>query len=236
MNKQILCLDFDGVINSYASGWQGATVINDPPTDGAIEFLIEAVENFDVQIYSSRASNGSEVGLGGITAILNYIYTHAAEHFAKQGFSLGMAEVKSDRLVGALTFPRSKPPAHMTIDDRAITFRGQWPTMDQIRAFKPWNRAESGSWHGVLSGENAWREPNNTGYPYLIWSNEHVAWWGPGQRGYTRLIEQAGIYSRAQAMEICATARGGWAVGTPPPELPVAVADLPESEANRVQL
>lgn len=31
MGKPILCLDFDGVIHSYASGWKGADVIPDPP-------------------------------------------------------------------------------------------------------------------------------------------------------------------------------------------------------------
>ena len=28
--KPILCLDFDGVIHSYISGWKGADVIPDP--------------------------------------------------------------------------------------------------------------------------------------------------------------------------------------------------------------
>jgi len=30
MSKPILCLDFDGVIHSYSSGWKGADVIPDP--------------------------------------------------------------------------------------------------------------------------------------------------------------------------------------------------------------
>lgn len=38
---------------------------------------------------------------------------------------------------------------------------------------------------------------------YLIWSNEHDAWWGPNERGYTRTLAGAGIYSREDAIRIC---------------------------------
>jgi hypothetical protein len=34
MRKPILCLDFDGVLHSYTSGWKGAAVIPDPPVPG----------------------------------------------------------------------------------------------------------------------------------------------------------------------------------------------------------
>ena len=39
--KPIICLDFDGVIHSYTSGWKGAAVIPDPPVPGALEFIVE---------------------------------------------------------------------------------------------------------------------------------------------------------------------------------------------------
>jgi len=38
MSKPILLIDFDGVIHSYTSGWQGAGVISDPPVEGAFDF------------------------------------------------------------------------------------------------------------------------------------------------------------------------------------------------------
>lgn len=35
---------------------------------------------------------------------------------------------------------------------------------------------------------------------YLIWSNQHGAWWAPGARGYTLDIDQAGRFARHQAL------------------------------------
>jgi hypothetical protein len=38
---------------------------------------------------------------------------------------------------------------------------------------------------------------------YIIWSNEHQAWWRPKSRGYTRWIEDAGRYDAKEAKAIC---------------------------------
>jgi hypothetical protein len=38
--------------------------------------------------------------------------------------------------------------------------------------------------------------------PYVIWSEEHGAWWGPGKGGYTRSLLKAGRYSEALARGI----------------------------------
>jgi len=40
----------------------------------------------------------------------------------------------------ALKWPTEKPAAMVTIDDRALTFDGTWPTIDVLKAFKPWNK------------------------------------------------------------------------------------------------
>jgi hypothetical protein len=38
---------------------------------------------------------------------------------------------------------------------------------------------------------------------WLIWSNEHLAYWKPNRCGYTKFAEEAGIYTFNEAEEIC---------------------------------
>ncbi|TAZ20718.1 hypothetical protein ELH77_19120 [Rhizobium ruizarguesonis] len=63
---------------------------------------------------------------------------------------------------------------------------------------------------------------------YLIWSNEHGAWWGPGGGRYVSQISEAGHYNRERALEICAQALPGWRWAPTVPELPVRYADAVE--------
>lgn len=42
---------------------------------------------------------------------------------------------------------------------------------------------------------------------YLVFSWEHDAFWRPNRCGYTRLIEEAGRYSKEEAQKICSDAR-----------------------------
>jgi hypothetical protein len=60
---------------------------------------------------------------------------------------------------------------------------------------------------------------------YLIWSNEHVAWWRPGGLGYTHDPENAGRYERDEALAICRKALPGSPRGRPN-DLPVPEDDL----------
>lgn len=121
-SKPIICLDFDGVIHSYASGWQGGTVIPDPPVPGAIAFLREAVQHFRVAIHSSRSHMP-----GGREAMIR-----ALDRWAE-------AETGSNDWTDVIDWPAYKPPAFVTIDDRALTFVGTFPSMDMLKKFKPWN-------------------------------------------------------------------------------------------------
>jgi len=40
---RLVCLDFDGVIHSYTSGWQGIESADDPPVPGAFDFIDTAL-------------------------------------------------------------------------------------------------------------------------------------------------------------------------------------------------
>lgn len=60
---------------------------------------------------------------------------------------------------------------------------------------------------------------------YLVWSNEHHAWWKPDERGYTRIIERAGRYTRAAALTIASRRGGGWQTESNPYEIAIPEAD-----------
>jgi hypothetical protein len=51
---------------------------------------------------------------------------------------------------------------------------------------------------------------------WLIWSNEHDAWWAHQSNGYTKQRSKAGRYTRQEAIEICEGANAGcWDVDEP---------------------
>jgi hypothetical protein len=115
-NKPILALDFDGVIHRYSKGWADGTIY-DPPTEGFAEWLPQALEHFTVIIVSSR------INAGGAEAIIAWMDKHNIP----------------DR--NRLIYSRTRPPAFITIDDRAVTFTGDWGDypMRWLTAFKPWH-------------------------------------------------------------------------------------------------
>jgi hypothetical protein len=117
--RETVCVDFDGVLHSYVSGWRGPTVIPDPPIPGAIEFVRALDAEYDVAIFSTRTSEE-----GAIDAMRSYLIGH------------GLPEDAASRLL----FPRHKVPARLYIDDRGWRFEGTFPTLAEIRAFEPYRR------------------------------------------------------------------------------------------------
>src|SRR5690606_32058853 len=96
ISKPTVIFDFDGVIHSYTSGWQGATSIPDPPVPGIKEAIQQIREDYRVTVVSTRCFQP-----GGIEAIQNYLAKHGIE-------------------VDGVT--AEKVPAILTVDDRAICF------------------------------------------------------------------------------------------------------------------
>ena len=120
--RKIICLDFDGVLHSYSSGWKGADIIPDAPVPGALEFIEECIfTGFAVAVYSSRSHQK-----GGIEAMIRW--------FKTQGLDTD--------LLAQIDFPNHKPPAFLGIDDRVLTFNGpdSWPSIKDVENFQPWNK------------------------------------------------------------------------------------------------
>ncbi len=128
--RPLLCLDFDGVIHSYTSGWKGASIIPDPPVEGAMEFIWNASDHFRIAIFSSRSNQP-----GGMKAMILYV----RHHFLEYWLGVGGKPVCEDKLA-SIEWPLEKPAAFVTLDDRAITFDGTWPSIETLKNFKPWNK------------------------------------------------------------------------------------------------
>lgn len=114
--RKIICVDFDGVLHSYKSGWKGVDVVADPPVEGALAWLSQLCNDPDLQVmvYSSRSKAAS-----GIYAMQRWL--------EKYGFDSTRVE-----------FPTEKPVAFLTIDDRAWLFTGTFPALEEIHSFKSW--------------------------------------------------------------------------------------------------
>ena len=130
LRKPILCLDWDGVIHAYTSGWKGAEVIPDPPVDGAMKFIWDAAESFRIAIFSTRSTVD-----GGIPAMEVYLRHHFNKFWGNHA-----TQVEINEKLDQIEWPTKKPPAFLTIDDRAICFDGTWPQIEDLKAFTPWNK------------------------------------------------------------------------------------------------
>ncbi len=112
--KKTVVFDFDGVIHSYTSGWQGIDVIPDEPVNG-IKEAIDNIRNagYEVVVVSTRCKESI-----GKTAIWVWLDSN----------NIDVDDVMAE-----------KPPALVYIDDRAICFDGEAKTLlDKINNFSPW--------------------------------------------------------------------------------------------------
>jgi hypothetical protein len=112
-----IALDFDGVIHKYDTPIERDEqhLVHDPPVEGALEWVTEAIKRFDIIVYTAR-----HVSPGGIKATKAWL--------KKWGFP-------------DLEVTGVKPIARLYIDDRGYQFTGtNWPDFEYIENFSPWNR------------------------------------------------------------------------------------------------
>ena len=109
--QRTICLDFDGVVHSYQSGWKGEDVIPDPPIHKVGIAIKRLRKDYRVVIFSARCRTEE-----GCQAIEMWLDKH----------SILVDEVC-----------RHKPAAHVYVDDRAVRFSGDWEdTISEIHNFR----------------------------------------------------------------------------------------------------
>lgn len=110
-DKPLLAVDFDGVLHNSSKGYHDGTVY-DTPTPGAQEFIRNAMDHFEIVVFSARAR--TEEGANEIRAFLD---------------QYGFPEMEVTAM---------KPPAFITLDDRAVTFTGTFPDPEELMKFQTW--------------------------------------------------------------------------------------------------
>lgn len=129
-HKPTICIDFDGVIHSYERGWQSGEIYG-TVVPGFFEWVERVRHDFKLVIYSSRCKSQD-----GITAMGLWLHEQR-NRWIKDGGQRHPTEPL------AIEFAHEKPAAFLTIDDRAVCFRGNWSAPELqpeiLRSFKPWN-------------------------------------------------------------------------------------------------
>ena len=111
-----IVFDFDGVIHSYVSGWQGVDVIPDKPIEGIVDTINQLrSDGYKVVVHSTRCKETK-----GLVAIQSWL----------SKYNIVVDDVSA-----------TKPPAFVYVDDRAICFDGNCNTLvSKIKNFKTWQQ------------------------------------------------------------------------------------------------
>lgn len=117
MRINILCVDLDDTITDYP-GWEGEgyIVVNGKPAEGVRE-AIDTLRNegWLVLVHSTRCNFK-----GGVVATAKWLEDNGIR-------------------VDGVCF--NKPPADIYLDDKGMTFDGNWAGMlEKIRGFKTWKK------------------------------------------------------------------------------------------------
>jgi len=126
---RLICLSFDGVIHNTADQTEvsDVRVVAGKPVAGAFDFIARLQQvGYIVAIYDDRRS----WQMAAIDDMRRWLIYHLSVHFSDTD--------EAKRIVDDLRWPTSKPSAFLTISDRALLFRGVFPSLDVIEDFQPW--------------------------------------------------------------------------------------------------
>lgn len=123
--KLTVAVDVDGVINSYTSGFTGASDFPDPPVEGAIEWLEHlSCNRVSVIFHSCRFCE-----LWTTESFFVWLQNHGASQGLVAGCDVWSAP--------------GKPKADVYIDDRGFRFEGKFPSAAELAILRePWYKGE----------------------------------------------------------------------------------------------
>ena len=147
-----ICIDFDGVLHSFVTGWKGPSRIEDLPIPGAMQFLGMLVQQgYQPVIFSVQRSST----FSGRNAMKAWVFDTMYDECYKippgtpmhdwrwriiNGFT---SEDSFDvqvfnaikRFIKKLQFPKHLPACYAAVSTRAIHFDGEFPTVEQLKTF-----------------------------------------------------------------------------------------------------
>jgi len=141
MSNKTIAVDLDGVCHSYTKSWQGG-IIYDEPVQGAKEGLTELKRlGYRVAIFTTRT---------------NPMYRRKGDPEQHQQIVDYMA--KHELPYDEIYVGPGKIMAEVYIDDRAISFKGDWQhTIREVQKFKVWNKEV-----GAKSSSELWKPDEDT--------------------------------------------------------------------------
>jgi hypothetical protein len=126
--RPMICIDFDGVVHDYKAGWQGGEIYGSL-VPGFFAWAMEASQQFQLTIYSSRSKEPQ-----GIVMMQSWMRNQLIAQL--------MPPHEIEEFLNILQFAHEKPAAWITIDDRAICFKGDWTAPElqpaALMDFLPW--------------------------------------------------------------------------------------------------
>lgn len=131
-----LALDFDGVIHKYSNGWQSGSIY-DEPVSGSIEFIMEMMwkHQWSVFILSTRDPH----------QIKEWFENKIFKKNSEAGFKVTVINDSITKWTEKcnLGITNRKLPATVYVDDRGLTFDGNFENLYRIiSTFKTWTDRE----------------------------------------------------------------------------------------------
>ena len=133
-HPKTICIDFDGVVHRYDSGWIAANRITDIPVDGAISGLHHLCDDPEIEVAIHSARSAQPGGIAAMKEWLDYWENEWRDHN-------GIPPDDGTWLTERCQFPTDKPAAMVYVDDRGINFDGDWSKITtELKDYQPWNR------------------------------------------------------------------------------------------------